>query len=94
MTRAELIQKVAAEADIPLAAAEKVVTSIFAGMAETLVAGGRIEIRGFGSFENREYAGYEGRNPKSGLLVTVKPKKTPFFKTGKDLKEKIQAGSK
>ena len=61
-------------------------------MADTLVAGDRIEIRGFGSFEIREYEGYSGRNPKTGLEVSVGPKKTPFFKVGKELKERIMAG--
>jgi integration host factor subunit beta len=60
-------------------------------MAETLIAGDRIEIRGFGSFEVREYNGYSGRNPKTGDLVAIKPKKSPFFKVGKELKERIQA---
>lgn len=93
MTRAELIQKVATEADVPLAAADKLVMAIFASMTDTLVSGGHIEIRGFGSFVNRAYEGYVARNPQSGEEIVVKPKKTPFFKVGKDLKEKIQAGS-
>ncbi len=62
---------------------------IFGSMAETLIAGGRIEIRGFGSFDVREYEGYTARNPKTGAEVTVKPKKSPFFKCGKELKERI-----
>jgi len=61
-------------------------------MADTLISGGKIEIRGFGSFVIKEYAGYSGRNPKSGLAVEVNPKKLPFFKVGKELKERV--GSK
>ena len=58
-------------------------------MADTLISGNRIEIRGFGSFEVRDYDGYTARNPRTGVQVEVKPKKLPFFKTGKDLKERI-----
>jgi integration host factor subunit beta len=58
-------------------------------MTDTLVAGGRIEIRGFGSFEIRSFDGYSGRNPKTGKLVNVKPKKSPFFKVGKELRVRI-----
>jgi len=77
MTRAELIDQLAA------------ILEIFDSMPETLVAGDRIEIRGFGSFQNRDYDGYIGRNPKTGDETTVKPKKLPFFKVGKELKERI-----
>ena len=90
MTRSELIEQLAQSKLISIRAAEWVIQEIFDSMSDTLIAGGRIEIRGFGSFEIREYEGYSGRNPKSGLEVSVKPKKTPFFKTGKELKERIQ----
>lgn len=93
MTKAELIRKVADEADIPVAAADQLVDTIFASMEQTLVDGGRIEIRGFGSFRLRQYVGHIGRNPKTGVETVVKPKRNPFFKVGKDLKATIQAGS-
>jgi integration host factor subunit beta len=51
--------------------------------------GGRIEIRGFGSFVMREYGTYTGRNPKTGEEVSIKPKRLPFFKVGKELRERI-----
>lgn len=89
MNRSDLIEKLAEEKNISNSVAEAIVLEVFCSMSETLIAGGRIEIRGFGSFENREYAGYAGRNPKTGLEVTVKPKKLPFFKVGKELKERI-----
>lgn len=89
MTRSELIDQLAAKMDIDKRTAEKVVVIIFDSMFETLVADGRIEIRGFGSFVNREYDGYTGRNPKTGVKTVVKPKKSPFFKVGKELKERI-----
>ena len=91
MTKSDLIGKLAEEKNISNAVAEAIVLEIFASMTETLIAGGRIEIRGFGSIENRDYDGYSGRNPKTGLEVTVKPKKLPFFKVGKELKERIMA---
>ena len=53
--------------------------------------GDRIEIRGFGSFEIRSYRAYEGRNPRTGSAVSVKPKRLPFFKVGKELKERVNA---
>jgi len=91
MTRSDLIEQLAMEKNLNIAVAERVIQEVFGSMAGTLAAGARIEIRGFGSFENREYGGYTGRNPKTGELVTVVPKKRPFFKVGKELKEKIDA---
>ena len=91
MTRSELIEQLAQNKLISIRAAEWVIQEIFDSMSDTLIAGDRIEIRGFGSFEIREYEGYTGRNPKSGLEVSVDPKKTPFFKVGKELKERIMA---
>ncbi len=58
-------------------------------MREALLEGNRIEIRGFGSFKMKEYGGYTGRNPKTGVKVEVKPKKMPFFRAGKELKEYV-----
>jgi integration host factor subunit beta len=92
MTRSELIEQLAQNTCKSITAAEAVVHEIFDSMADTLIAGGRIEIRGFGCLEIREYGGYSGRNPKTGLEVPVGPKKLPFFKVGKELKERIMAG--
>lgn len=89
MTRSDLIEKLAIEKNISNTVAESIVLEIFGSMTDTLIAGNRIEIRGFGSFEIREYDGYTARNPKTGEQIEVKPKKLPFFKTGKDLKERI-----
>ena len=94
MTRSDLIEKLATKKDISNAAAETVITETFRLMSDTLISGGRIEIRGFGSFDIREYNGYMGRNPKTGVETEVKPKKTPFFKTGKELKERILDSNK
>lgn len=93
MTRSDLVERLAVEKGITSVVAERVVQTIFGSMADTLIAGGRIEIRGFGSFEIREYDGYSGRNPKTGLEVVVKPKISPFFKAGKELKERVLNGS-
>lgn len=89
MTRSDLIEKLAIKTDISIATAEAIVMEIFGSMTDTLVTGNRIEIRGFGSFEIREYEGRTGRNPKSGDEINVAAKMRPFFKVGKDLKERI-----
>jgi integration host factor subunit beta len=58
-------------------------------MTDALAKGDNIEIRGFGSFSVKEYGTYYGRNPKTGEKIKVKPKKLPFFKVGKELKERV-----
>ena len=92
MIRSELIQNVADRLKLPAAQAEIVVSTIFDSMTEAMVAGERIEIRGFGAFEVRHYKGYEGRNPRTGQAVQVPPKKLPFFKVGKELRERVAGG--
>ena len=94
MTKSELAGQLAYEKNISNPVAERIVSEIFKSMTDTLVSGGRIEIRGFGSFEIREYDGYVARNPKTGIQLDIKPKKSPFFKTGKDLKKRILDGGK
>ncbi len=89
MNKSELIEKLAQRCGISIIQAEEVVTLIYRKMRDTLVSGGRIEIRGFGSFVVKEYGAYEGRNPKTGEKIAVPPKKLPFFKVGKELKERI-----
>ncbi len=69
--------------------AEDVVNLIYRKMRDALVGGGRIEIRGFGSFVVKDYPAYQGRNPKTGEKIDVPNKKLPFFKVGKELKERI-----
>jgi integration host factor subunit beta len=89
MTKGELIDLVAAKDGFNLRKAEIVVNTIFDAMTEALSRGERVEIRGFGSFEVREYDAYRGRNPKTGAEVSVKAKRAPFFKTGKELRERV-----
>jgi integration host factor subunit beta len=91
MTRSDLIELLAERKKLNMVTAERIIQEIFGGMADTLIAGDRIEIRGFGSFEIREYDGRTGRNPKTGEEVTVAPNKSPFFKVGKELKERIDS---
>jgi integration host factor subunit beta len=69
--------------------AESVVRLFFDGMADALAKGDRVEIRGFCSFFVKEYESYTGRNPKTGEKVKIAPKKLPFFKPGKELKERV-----
>ena len=92
MTKSDLIEKVAAQLNLPKGKAELIINCIFDSMEESLKQGNRIEIRGFGSFEIRRYKAYEGRNPRTGDPVGVNPKRLPFFKVGKELKERVNAG--
>ena len=94
MTKSQLIEALAQNQDLPLKTAASIVNTILDTMIETLVKGDNIELRGFGSFTVREYETYTGRNPKTGSLISVKPKKLPFFKAGKELKESIDANRK
>ena len=69
--------------------AERAVNTVFDSMEQALAQGDRVEIRGFGSFQVKDYDGYEGLNSKTGEIVMVKPKKLPTFKVGKELKERV-----
>ena len=89
MTKSDLIEAVATKLHLPKGKAELIVNCIFDSMEESLKRGDRIEIRGFGSFEIRNYKAYEGRNPRTGEAVEVQPKRLPFFKVGKELKERV-----
>ena len=92
MTKSDLIAALAARTTITASQAERVVNAIFDSMTDALVGGEGIEIRGFGSFTVRSYDGYMGRNPRTGVAVEVAPKKLPFFKVGKELKEMVDRG--
>ncbi len=89
MTKGELIELVAQREGFNLRKAEIVVNTIFEAMSDALKLEERVEIRGFGSFEVRRYNAYRGRNPKTGEEVFVAAKKAPFFKTGKELRERV-----
>ncbi len=92
MNKSQLIETLAQESNIPLRDAESIVNTILEAMTSTLENGDNIEIRGFGSFMVKEYTSYYGRNPKTGEKIKVPPKKLPFFKVGKELREKVNGG--
>jgi len=87
VNKSELIATLAEESNISMEEAGLVVNTFIDSIKEALSNGDRVEIRGFGSFKMKDYGGYTGRNPKSGELVQVQPKRLPFFRTGKELKE-------
>lgn len=89
MNKLELISALRNGANISKTEAAKVVQIFFDAMADAMAQGRRVEIRGLCSFYVKEYKSYTGRNPKTGQKVTIKPKKLPFFKTGKELKERV-----
>jgi integration host factor subunit beta len=93
MTKSELIEQLSLTADVlNKKEAELVVNTIFDSIGNALVDGDRVEIRGFGSFTIRERDAREARNPKSGEVVKIPSKKTPFFKTGKELRARVNQG--
>ncbi|MBI4223398.1 MAG: integration host factor subunit beta [Deltaproteobacteria bacterium] len=94
MNKSELIQKVAQRVNLTRKKAEEVVHLIFDAMSQALVRGDRVEIRGLGSFMVKNYGAYQGRNPRTGEAIRVKPKKLPFFKVGKELKKRVDKGKK
>jgi integration host factor subunit beta len=87
MNKSELIKTLSEETNIPIEEAAMVVNTFVDSMKEALTDGDRVEIRGFGSFKVKDYGGYSGRNPKTGDMVVVQPKRLPFFRAGKELKE-------
>jgi len=89
MTKSDLAEAVAARTNVPRADAERVVDQVFEAITEALVKGERVELRGLGVFEVRHYGAYTGKNPRTGEPVAVKPKRLPFFKAGKEIRERL-----
>ena len=89
MNKSGLIDALSAKANLTEKNASEVVNMVMDGFTDALRKGGRIEIRGFGSFCVRTYDGYTGRNPKTGVKTLVGAKKLPFFRVGKELKEGV-----
>ncbi len=89
MNKLELVNALKKEAKISKAEAAKIVEIFFDYISEALIKEERVEIRGLCSFYVKRYKSYMGRNPKTGEKVTIKPKKLPFFKSGKELKERV-----
>ncbi|AAR35974.1 integration host factor subunit beta [Geobacter sulfurreducens] len=90
MTKSELVEMLAEKNSwLTRKDSEMVVNIVFDSIADALKSGEKVEIRGFGSFTVRERGAREARNPKSGAIVKIPAKKTPFFKTGKELRERV-----
>jgi len=89
MNKSELVEILATKKQLTYKKAEEIVNILFDSMTDALTSGGRIEIRGFGSFVVKDYKAYLGRNPKTGQVIQVRPKKLPFFKVGKDLRDRV-----
>ena len=89
MNKSDLINVLAKKDNLTEKQAVDIVNLVFDGFTNELKKGGRIEVRGFGSFRVRQYKSYKGRNPKLGKIIEVKPKKLPFFKVGLELKKMV-----
>ena len=89
MTKSQLIVQIAEEAKLSKGRAEAVVNAVFDAMIDALKRDEGVEIRGFGTFTVRHYKPYKGRNPRTGAAVHVGPKRLPYFKVGKELRERI-----
>ena len=89
MNKTELINAVAAKAEISKKDADKAVAAVLASIEEALVAGDKVQLIGFGTFEVKERAAREGRNPQTGETMTIAASKAPKFKAGKALKDMI-----
>ncbi|KHK01685.1 HU family DNA-binding protein [Desulfovibrio sp. TomC] len=87
MNRGELIKELSEKYNLDPQFAADFVIHFFDSIKQALNDGGRVELRGFGSFAVKNYESYTGRNPKTGIQVEVKPKKLPFFRPGRELKE-------
>jgi len=91
MNKSDLISAIKEKTSLSRKDAEKVIDTFFDTITQSIVSGGRVEIRGFGSFMVKNYKPYTGRNPKTGSQIQVPPKKLPFFKVGKELKEMVDS---
>jgi len=89
MNKIDLIQALKDSNNLTKSEAEKIVTLFFDKIAAALAQGDRVEIRGLCSFSVKKYSSYTGRNPKTGEKVKIAPKKLPFFKVGKELKNRV-----
>lgn len=92
MIRSELVQALAENnGDLTAAEVEKIVDIFFSGITDQLAKGGRVELRGFGAFTTRARDARTGRNPRTGEAVQIDAKKVPFFKPGKEIRERLNA---
>ena len=93
MLKSDLIAMLVAKRQLTQKQAEQTVETIFEAMKDALCRGENIEIRGLGAFHVKQYQGYNGRNPKTGEVIPVKPKRGILFRTGKELRERVNAGA-
>jgi integration host factor subunit beta len=91
MTKADLVDEVSKNSDLSKKDAETIVQTVLDSIVDSLKSGGKVELRGFGSFRLRERSPRQGRNPKTGKTVYVPAKKVPYFKAGKELKALINS---
>ncbi len=92
MIRSQLVQKLASRnPELNLQEIDRIVSLIFDSIGWRLADGGRVELRGFGAFTTRAREGRTGRNPRTGVAVTVPPKRVPHFKPGKEMRERLNA---
>lgn len=89
MNKLELISTLKDRANLTKSDAAEVIKIFFDSLSDAFVKGERVEIRGLCSFHIKEYKSYVGRNPKTGQKVDIPPKRLPFFKCGKELKERV-----
>ena len=89
MTKTDLINSVAQKADISKKDADKAVNAVIAAISDSLVAGEKVQLVGFGTFEVRDRAAREGKNPATGEKITIAATKVPAFKSGKALKDAV-----
>jgi integration host factor subunit beta len=87
MNKSEIIKALAEQNNLQTDEATRIVNIFFQTIKDALIRGDRVEIRGFGSFKIKDYQGYNGRNPRTGQSVQVQPKRLPFFRPGKELKD-------
>ena len=87
MTKAELVEMISQKINLTKKDTERVVNIVFGSIIQALAQGGKVELRSFGSFRVRMRDSRDGRNPRTGTTVQIPPKKVPFFKAGKELRE-------
>ncbi len=91
MTKSDIVNKFTEKEGIKRKMSEEIIDIVFDSMRESLIEGKKVEVRGFGTFKIKDYKEYQGRNPRTGEVIDVQPKKLPFFKVGKELKEKLNS---
>ena len=93
MLKSDLINVLVQKRGVTQKQAEAVVETVFDAMKDALCRGENIEIRGFGAFHVKHYEGYQGRNPKTGQVIPVRPKRGILFRTGKELRDRVNRSS-